>query len=251
MARDTTKARDLFDPSYEIVPGDVTDTPSLEEAMQDCMGVHISIGGAVDQLSAERAAKLAVQRSVERITYISGATVREENRWFPMVAQKLAAENAIKASGLTYTIFCPTWPMEQLPRLAQGGQPMVIADQPVPFHWFAADDLARMVSKAYQTHDADNRKLWIYGPQAMSFQQALERYCQVYHPEVETIPVMPIAAARGMANSTGNKLLATFAEMMAYFEKAGEPGDPTEANDLLGAPTITLDEWLERRQSMT
>jgi hypothetical protein len=35
---------------------------------------------------------------------------------------------------------------------------------------------------------------------------------------------------------------------MAYFDKVGELGDPTEANQLLGAPTTTLDAWIEQRR---
>ena len=44
-------------------------------------------------------------------------------------------------------------------------------------------------------------------------------------------------------------MLGFFAEMMAYFEKVGEMGDPTEANQLLDAPTITLDAWIEHRKA--
>ena len=40
-------------------------------------------------------------------------------------------------------------------------------------------------------------------------------------------------------------MLAFFAELMAYFEKVGEMGDPAEANQLLGAPLTTLAAWLE------
>ncbi|MEJ2262154.1 MAG: hypothetical protein P8X95_01825 [Anaerolineales bacterium] len=56
---------------------------------------------------------------------------------------------------------------------------------------------------------------------------------------------MPIEAARAAAASTGNTFLQIFPEMMDYFKRAGEPGDPTEANRLLGAATITLDEWMQ------
>ena len=117
---------DLFDDEIEIFPGDVTDLPSLEKAMQGCYGVHISVGGPVDQVSAENVATLAPKLGVERITYISGATVCEENSWFPMVAQKLGAEKAIQACGVAYTIFCPTWPMEQLARFARDGKAFML-----------------------------------------------------------------------------------------------------------------------------
>jgi hypothetical protein len=35
---------------------------------------------------------------------------------------------------------------------------------------------------------------------------------------------------------------------MAYLEQAGEPGNPGEANDLLGAPETTLQAWIDARQ---
>ena len=139
--------------------------------------------------------------------------------------------------------------MEQLSRLAMGGKPLIIGDRPIPWHWFAADDLARMVSNAYQREEAMNQRLVIHGPQAMTMVEAMEQYCQAFHPEVESVSMMPIDAAKSMAASTGNDMLMFFAELMAYFDKVGEMGDPSEANQLLGAPTITLDEWIERRKA--
>ena len=199
MVRDPEKARPMFGESFEIVTGDITDLDSLERALEGCDGVHISIGGPVDQLSAENVGALAPKLGLKRITYISGSTVFEQNRWFPMTAQKLGAEKAIRACGVPYTIFCPTWPMEQLPRFARGGQPLLIGDRPNLNHWFAADDLARMVSNAYQREESANKKLFIHGPEAMTMTEALERYCRTFHPEVESVSMMPIGAARGMA----------------------------------------------------
>ena len=36
--------------------------------------------------------------------------------------------------------------------------------------------------------------------------------------------------------------------MIAYFDKVGEIGDPTEANRLFGAPSTTLEEWCEMQK---
>jgi uncharacterized protein YbjT (DUF2867 family) len=249
LARDTAKARNLFDESFEIVQGDVTDTTSLEQAMRDCAGVHISVGGAVDQVSAENVDALAPQLGIEHITYISGATVREENGWFPMTAQKLKAETAVTQSHIPYTIFCPTWPMEQLPRFVIGGQATLVGDRPVPWRWFAADDLGRMVANAYQQEAALNKRLYVHGPEPLTMPEALEQYCRTFYPEIESVTMMPIEMARAAAASTGNQMLSFFAELMAYFQKVGEPGDPTEANQLLGAPTTTLADWIEQQKA--
>ncbi|MGD2078097.1 MAG: NAD(P)H-binding protein [Chloroflexota bacterium] len=248
MVRDPEKARGLFGDTFELIAGDAADLSRLQEALEGCQGVHITIGGPAEQLSAENVADLAPRLGLERVTYVSGATVFEQNRWFPMAEQKLNAETAVRGCGLPFTIFCPTWPMEQLPRLAMGGRPMVIGNRPVSWHWFAADDFARMVSSAYQREEAINQRLFVHGPEAMSMVEAVERYCQTFHPEVEAVTMMPIDAARAMAESTGNDMLMFFAELMAYFDKVGEMGDPTEANQLLGAPETTLDEWIEKRK---
>lgn len=58
---------------------------------------------------------------------------------------------------------------------------------------------------------------------------------------------MHVDTARAVAGSTGNDQLKFFAELMAYFDKVGELGDPTEANRILGAPTTTLDAWIAQR----
>jgi uncharacterized protein YbjT (DUF2867 family) len=246
LARDPEKARAMFDASFEVIAGDVTDVASLETALAGCDGVHISIAGPAELPAAQNIAALAPGLGLKRITYISGATAMEENRWFPMTAQKLAAEAAIRACGVPFTIFCPSWPMEMLPRYARGGQPLMIGDQPLPVHWFAADDMARMISTAYQREDAANKKLTIYGPETITRVEALARYCRAFHPEVASMPMMPVEAARATAASSGNQMLSFFAELMAYLERVGETGDPAEANQILGAPTTTLDTWIER-----
>jgi uncharacterized protein YbjT (DUF2867 family) len=251
LVRDVDKARKLFDESFETVQGDVTDPGSLERAMEGCQGVHISVGGPVDQLSAENVAALAPKLGLERISYISGATAFEQNRWFPVTEQKLNAEKAIRECGVPYTVFCPTWPMEQLPRFAREGQPFLIGKQPSPLHWFAAEDLARMVSTAYQREEAANKRFFVHGPEAKTMREALEQYCQAFHPEGKPVSVMPIWLAKVMAFLTRNEMLKFASELMAYFDKIGEMGDPTEANQLLGGPTITLDEWIKQRQAET
>jgi NADH dehydrogenase len=237
----------MFGEAFEVVPGDVTEVNSLERALASCHGVHISVGGPVDQLSAENVAALAPTRRVERITYLSGSTVAEQNGWFPMIQQKLNAEKAIRTCGTPYTIFCPTWPFESLTLFVRDGRASMIGKLPTPYHWFAAEDLARMVSTAYQLEEAANRRLYIQGPEAITMKEALERYCRAVHPQIGSVSALPTWLAKLLGLVTRNDQLVFAAELMAYFDKAGELGDPTEANQLLGGPTITLDVWIKHR----
>lgn len=244
LTRDPDRARAILPASVDVVGGDVTDLDSVAVAVSGCDGVHISVGGPVDRVSAEAVAEVAPRAGVERLCYVSGSTVDERNRWFPMVAQKLDAEAALTASGVPCTILRPTWPMEQLPRFVRGGRATVIGDALPGLHWFAAADLARMVSTAFASPEAAGRVFYVHGPQAFSMVEALRAYCAAAHPGVE-VSVLPVAAAQALASQSGDPMLSMMAEVMAYFDAAGELGDPAEANAILGAPTTTLAEWIE------
>jgi uncharacterized protein YbjT (DUF2867 family) len=247
LARDPDKARAMFAEAVEVVPGDATDVEAVKRAAASCDAVHISVSGPADQASAEAVAAAVPGTGVTRITYLSGSTVAQQHRWFPMVAQKLAAERALQACPVPSTILCPTWPLEQLPRFVREGRATVIGEQPTPLHWFAADDLGRMVSAAYRTEAAADTRLYVHGPEALTMREALERYCRAEQPDVE-VSTMPVEAARAAARATGDAALGFVAELMAYFDHAGELGDAREADRLLGPNTVTLDEWIARRR---
>lgn len=249
MTRDLQKARKVFDNSIEMVAGDPMDPACLEEALVGCYGVHISLPTEVEQQVAERVAKLAPSRGVERITYISGATVAEEHRWFPMIDRKFLAEKAIQESGIPYTIFAPTWVMDGLPMFVNQGKAFVMGKQPYPYHWVAAEDIARMVSAAYGLEEAANKRFILHGPEGIRLSEALRRYCTVFHPEIKSVSSMPLWLVRLLGTITGNQGLKGAGEMMAYFEKVGEDSSLAKMDGILSAPAMTLDEWLHKSKA--
>ena len=246
MTRDLQKARKMFDQSFEIFDGDPTEPDCLGEALQGCYGVHISLPSDVEREVAEMVARLAPRFDVQRISYISGATVAQEHRWFDMVNRKFLAEQAIQQSGIPYTIFCPTWVMEILPKFINQGRAAVFGKQPYPYHWVSAEDIARLVCTAYELGEAGNKRFILLGPEAIPMSEALRRYCAVFHPEIKEVSSMPFWLVKLLSITTSNHELKEAGEMMAYFEKTGEQSSNL-ANDIciLGAPTITLDQWLE------
>lgn len=245
MTRDGQKARKMFDDSFEVVVGDPMDADCLEKALDGCYGVHISLPTGVEQQVAEAAVEMASKHSIERISYISGATVAEENRWFPMVNRKFLAEKAIREAEIPYTIFCPTWVMESLPMFVNQGRATVFGKQPTPYHWVAAGDLARMVVMAYQHEEAVNKRFFVYGPEAILIQEALRRYCAVFHPDIKQVSTMPFWLVRVLATIMGNQDLKGAGELMAYFERVGEKNSSAKDHGILGMPSVTLDQWLE------
>jgi uncharacterized protein YbjT (DUF2867 family) len=204
----------------------------------------------MEQIGGGNVSAAAAQQRLERITYISGASVTEEYKSYSFVRGKLAAEKAIRESGVPYTIFCPTWFMETLPELVQGGRATLLGKQPNKFYWVDAEDYARMVSTAYSLEGAANKRLFIHGPGAMDMQEGLERYCKAFHPEIKKVSSMPMWPIKIVAALLRNDELKLAVEYMAFSQEVDESADdPTEANQLLGAPTTTLDEWLEKRKA--
>jgi uncharacterized protein YbjT (DUF2867 family) len=246
LTRRATEAVGMLNSSVDIQQGDATDAAALDRAIEGCDGVHISISGSDEPGVVEAVVAAAPAHGVQRITYLSGATVHPDNGWFPMVAQKLRAEKALEASQVAATTLCPTWPMEQLPRFVRNGQATIFGEQPTPLHWVAVADLARMVSAALRSIAAVGRRLYIHGPEAYTMHDALARYCRAEHPGIEPT-IVPIDIARRLAETGGDPALGFMVEMMAYFDRAGEGGESSEANRILGAPEITLDAWLRDR----
>ncbi len=249
LTRTPAKARARFGPGFDVVAGDVEDLPSLAAALRGCDGVHVNLAGGPDPDLEHRGtanvAQAAARAGVGRITYLSGASVFEENCWYPGTRAKFQAEAAIRQSGVPYSIFNATWFMESLPKLVRGNRAFVFGRQPHPIHWVAADDYARMVSRAYATPEAANKRFFIYGPEAYTMREALTRYCAIVHPNV-TVTSMPLWLAWIIARLGGRAELKVVLPFFRYCEQVREGGDPSEANTLLGAPTTTLEEWSRR-----
>jgi uncharacterized protein YbjT (DUF2867 family) len=250
LARNPQKAGEKLGPGFEIVSGDVEKPETLPAALAGCDGVHINLAGGPTAESYQRietqgtahVVKAAAQAGVQHITYLSGASVDIHRTQSIYCKAKLDAEKAIQAGGVAYTVFRASWFFESLPLFIQGNQAIVIGKQPNPVHWLAAGDYARMVVKAYQTPAAARQIFPIYGPEALPMMDALKYYCATVHPGMKA-STMPIWLARLMGKLTGNLSLSDIADFLAYYETIFEQSDPTPANQVLGAPTMTLAEW--------
>ena len=106
-----------------------------------------------------------------------------------------------------------------------------------------------MISKAFQTQEAVGKRLYVYGPEAMTMSAAILRYCNVLHPEVTKVSSMPIWLAKLIGTLTKNEGMKFAANLMGYFNKTAEAGDSSEADRILGKPETTLEEWIEIRRN--
>lgn len=248
MVRNIEKAAEQVGEDFEIVQGDITDRQSVGKSLDGCIGVHINLSGELEQSGVEMVSSAAAGLKLQRITYISGTSVAIENIWVPLIRRKFLAERAICESGVPYTIFCPTWFMEILPRYIRGNRAFVFGKQLNPYHLIAADDYAKMVAASYDTEAAIDKRFIIHGPEGVLFHEAVKRYCAVFHPKIKKVSTMPYWFATAMAKIKGAEEMRSVSDFMAAFEKIGERGDPAEANAILGRPATRLDGWFRHKE---
>src|SRR6516162_183283 len=110
----------------------------------------------------------------------------------------------------------------------------------------AAADFARMVSAAYARPEAANKVFFIHGPQAYTWPQALRQYCALAHPRCRIVAI-PFWLAEVFARVGRRAELRAALPFLRYIARTPQRGDPTEANALLGTPTITLEEWCRQQ----
>ena len=178
--------------------------------------------------------------------YLSGGTSVEANRWFPNVRLKFDAEAAVRASGVPFTIFRPSWFMESTSRLVRDGQAASWGRR-----CRRCAGSPRRTTRAWWRRRTRNprrpgRALSIWGPEAKTLEQVITHYCRVAAPGTKVMKV-PFFMASVMAFVTGNKELKAFVPFMRFTAEHPEPGNPEEANRLLGAPTITFEQWCQAR----
>lgn len=126
----------------------------------------------------------------------------------------------------------------------QGKNISLIGNQVHPLHWIAVEDYARMVSKSYQSDDALNKELYIFGPEALTMREAMQLYTEIAAPGVKLSPISTrMLSVLGWISF--NPEWKSMATLMKHYERWGEDGSPAEADRLLGAPKVTLREWCE------
>jgi len=251
LVRDAARARSMLGDGFELFSGSIEDATAVAAAMRGVDGVHVSVtGGTVAEMMAAEAVGMATvaaeaaRARVGLVTYVSGNLAREDyGPKLPEHRAKIIAEDALKASGVPYVIFRPTYFMENLTRHISGRRAITIG-HPRPLHMVAAADFGSMVSRAYDTPAVHNQELVVHGPEPLTIQQALACYRDVARPELRctTVPVWAMAAANHLVLRGS---LTGPIQLMRLLERIGECGDPTPCRQHLGAATTTLSEWCE------
>lgn len=239
---------------FNVVSGDVTKPDSLKPALSDTDWVYLNLNSKHDPELYEKieiqgtanVANLAVIAGVKRIGLISGASSQGEENGTIFLDAKVKAERALVESDIPYVIMRPSWFFESLKYFIVEGNAVVLGDQPIPRAWLAADDYAKQVVAAFEGDNTASRCYYNLGPEKLTIKEALTRYCEVTHPDLKPQDVT-FSQAKMLAMMPGRKSLKKTIKFFEYIEVTPEDVDPSEANELLGANTTTLEQWLKTR----
>jgi uncharacterized protein YbjT (DUF2867 family) len=249
MGRNGERLHRLFDENFEIWIGDAADQSAVSQATEGCAGVHISVThGPEEPNIVKNVLQAAKAHEVTRISYVSGTSVREENAWFPIVTQKLYAENLIRESALKYTIFKPTWFMEMIPNFVKERMAVCFGKGDTKLHFLAVSDFAAMVAKAFATDETQDQSYRILGPEAISLYDAIDRCRAVLHPHIRKVTTLPFWVAKLAATFRRSDEMKFAVDLVRYFEQVQEGEMPQEVVTILGKPQTTLDQWLKLKK---
>jgi uncharacterized protein YbjT (DUF2867 family) len=246
MVRDPAKARATLPPDAEIMEGDLQDSAAIEGALEgmDAIYINLSSPNTPAPFDPVRDGTRAVVEAAEggaiqRIGLLTSQGVCPEAESWWDVACKARAEEAVRASGIPFTIFRPTWFIDSLPAFVQGKKFNIPKMPGVELYWLAAADYAKQVAKAFRSEKAVNKTYVCQGPEALTFEQAGQRYIAAADPslEIRTLPLGLLRVA-GWFNSE-----ARFLRALMLFTRDHHLGfHATETWRDLGEPRMRIED---------
>ncbi len=247
-----TTSEPVARPEMTVVSASLASVNQLTQAFSGLDFVYINVA-AQDPLECQRKivqgtnniVAAAKNSKVKTIGFVSGVNVNVETcEKNYQIAAQYEAELSIKNSGLNYLIFCSSWFMENLENFYQDGKVCLFAKSRQTMHWLAMDDFAKMVVASFCDARLNSSKIILKGPQALTIQQALERYVRVLHPQ-DSFTITPVYLAWVMISFGDQKSKLHWANMCRFFESVGEEKNHRDTNQFLPDPQCSLDGWCQ------
>ena len=252
LARDVEKMQKLF-PNGRVVKGDVFDVSSLEAAMAGNEIVYLNLSVAQsskkNDLQPEREGinniiVAAKKSGIKRIAYLSSLIKNYQGMngfsWWSFEL-KQAAVDAVKKSGVNYSIFYPSTFMECLDKqMLQGTKLMLAGKSEAPMWFIAGKDYGVQVAWALKQAGDSNQEYTIQGLEPFTFEEAAKVFCDNYKSPVKPMKV-PLAPLKflGIINQRINYTYNICEALNKYPEKFESENT---WNDL-GKPSTTLAEY--------
>jgi nucleoside-diphosphate-sugar epimerase len=252
LGKDTEKLQKIF-PNIRTIPGDVFDQDSLKEAMkgQDIVYSNLSIKqtAAKSDFHTEKEGikniiYSAKETGIKRISYISSLikNYRGMNgfNWWAFDV-KHAAADAVKHSGIPYSIFYPSTFMETIDKqMMQGSRILLAGKSEAPMWFIAAKDYGIQVAWAFKKAGSSNQEYPVQGLHPYTFDEAAKIFIENCKKKFTTLktPLAPLKLFGLMSNK-----LSYAANICEALNKYPEKFESEHTWNELGKPSTTLAEY--------
>lgn len=258
---DQSKRANLERLGVELAEGDLKDPASLARA---CIGVQTVISTASSTLSrqagdsidsVDRDGQLALveaarQAGVGHFVFVS---FRENpNIQYPLTAAKRAVEQALKTSGMAYTIlhasyFMEVWLTPALGFDAVNRKVTFYGEGNRPISWISYRDVARAAAGAAIDPAARNMVVELGGPQALSQRDVVRMFEEAGAGEFATESI-PESALESQLQAATDTLQKSFAGLMLQCA-GGDAIDRTTSSRLFPFPMTSVRDYVNAQLS--
>ncbi len=255
-SRDTAKLSDLASRGVEIRRVDFDDQASLTDGLAGVDRVLIVSTDALDasgtrqrqHLAAVEAAKKA---GVGRIFYTSMPSA--DDSLITFAPDHLATEEAIKASGIAYSIFRNGWYMENLfmalPAALASGQWYSASGEGKLAH-IARDDIARAIAGGIASPAAGNVTYTLTGEKAYTTEEIAALASEITGKPLAVVHVNDEQLAQGMAGAgVPAPYIPTFVSFDANTREGKIAMVTDDAATLSGAKLTSLKDFMEANKT--
>ena len=257
LVRNPEKAKSIFPAGVNFVNGDLDDKNSIGLALENADGLYINIStrptDKENQFNPEAqgldhiisAAK--TNGNIKQIVLLSSFLARNyQGNWWVFNSKKSSIER-VKKSGIPYTIFYPSNFMENL--ISEGmkrGNKLNFIKASVNHKswWIAGEDFGRNVAQAFLTEKALNQEYPVQGPEALTMQEAAQKFVGAYSKERLSVGSMPYGVL---------KFLGYFIPQMKFVSKLMNvminnfvTFESQKTWDQLGRPQLTVEAFAHK-----
>ncbi len=255
LARPQSPYQPLRDAGAQVVLGDLKERGSLDAPCQDVDTVITTATSAarsgedtvqtVDLQGNRSLIDTAKAAGVKQFIFVSVLTA-DPTSPVPFLQAKGEAEDALRASGIPYTILAPNGYMELMVAGVVGmpammGQPVTIVGGDRKHSFISASDVAAFILAAIGNSAALNQKLFLGGPQPLSFRDAVAIYERVLGHQIQVRSVAPGEPVPGLPEM--------IAHLLAGLDTYDSPMDMTQTARTFGVRLTPLEEVVRRTVS--
>ena len=264
LTRDPTRASHLPD-TVQTLTGDLQEPAVVAEAVRGCDTVVSAVHGfvgpgkpspeAIDRDANRALIQAAVAAGVHHFVLVSVLDAAPDH---PMSLHraKYAAEQALRTSGLSWTIIRPsayleTWIAVIGGKLASNGQALVFGPGRNPINFVSADDVAAAVDLAVHDPSLRGQLVEVAGPRNLTFTQFADRLIAASGKPGRTrhIP-LPMLRAMSVLARPVSPTFARQAQAAVVMNTADVTVDLATVRDHLPTiPATTLDELVRRQHA--